>query len=159
MFTQEMYTILENSADPMSDNVCVQLNGDLGISIDVDIRFEEDTATSVDFSNTDLTFTFSDMSETRQCFLLQTASDNLFENDEIFHILLSSASDVVDVVDGSIDVTIQDTSELTVGFEMPAYDIIEGEALLACVVIAGGGLAEDVSLTVNVVPTEAQGAV
>ena len=156
MFTQGAYTILEGMADSNNDMVCVQLDGELARSVEVDVHFEEGSATMGDFSNSDLTFTFS-QSAVMQCFLLQTSADGLFETDETFRISLSSPSDVIEVSNGVVDVTIQDSSELTVGFVMSAYDVMEGDTLMVCVLVLSGGLADDVSLMVNVVIEDQEG--
>lgn len=156
MFSQQIFTILENSPDPTNDMVCVELIGELDVSIDVSVRFEEDSATTEDFSNTDRIFTFDSGSERSQCFPLETIEDSLFENDEVYRISLSSASDVVDVISNTVEVTIQDSSELIVGFEMSGYNVTEGDTLLACVRILSGGLAEQVALTLNVMPSGGQ---
>jgi hypothetical protein len=159
MFTQESYTVQENISDSISDMVCVQLIGELGISIEVDIQFEESTATADDFSNTDFTlnFTSDDVSDPQQCFMLQTSGDNLFEEDEIFFISLSSSSDNVDVLNDNVIVTIRDISEVTVGFEMSAYNVTEGDTLEVCVEVVSGAFGDQVSLMVNVVPVAEQG--
>ncbi len=158
MFAQATYTIFEG--DPEEINVCVELIGELGREITVDIDFEEDTATFEDFSNRDQTITFNNVrSITVQCLQLQTIQDDLYEDNEVFHISLSSPDNVVDVLNSNVEVTIEDSSELVIGFENSAYTVTEGATLEACVMIFSGSLAQQVSFSVNVMSSDELGTV
>ncbi len=154
-FSEPAYTVLED--DPAPVEVCVVLLGELGISVTVDLEFTEDTATLADFSNTDMSLLFSNTSTNSQCFELNITVDDLLENDEVFNIALSSLDDVVEIVTRNIEVIVQDTSQLVVGFETPTGSVVEGGMFSACVRIVNGQLSDEFVLPLRVQSLVGQG--
>jgi hypothetical protein len=146
---------MENDFPP--PDVCVLLEGSLGISVSVSIQIEEGTATFEDFTNRDSALTFSADSGNLQCFELNISEDEFLENPEQFGIELFSPDDMVDVVNGSLAVTVEDSSEVVLGFANVTGSITEGGIFMACAQVFSGELAEQVVLTLNVQPSEGQG--
>ena len=158
MFTQTSYLILENSLEELS--VCVQLLGELELSIRIDISVNEGTATTDDYStaNTVFSFTFDAGLANMQCLEVVIMEDSLLENDESFSLVLSSqVDDVVNIVNGTALVTIQDSSELVIGFENITYNVTEGNELEFCVVTLIGSLDVQFSLPLNIIVLNGQG--
>ncbi len=155
MFAQTSYTVLENAATP--SEVCVELQGELDIPVTMNVGFQEETATSDDFSNIDLTYTFIGRSPNAQCFQLIINEEDILENDEIFTLSLTSSDDFVDILNENVEVHIQDTSEILVGFESDAYTVTEGNTLSACARIFSGRLAEQLSLPLTISSVSGQG--
>ena len=158
MFTQTSYLILENSLEELS--VCVQLLGELELSIRIDISVNEGTATTDDYStaNTVFNFTFDAGLANIQCLEVDIMEDSLLENDESFSFVLSSqVDDVVNIVNGTALVTIQDSSELVIGFEKITYNVTEGNELEFCVVTLIGSLDVQFSLPLNIIVLNGQG--
>ena len=157
MFTQASYTIMENSLEQLS--VCVQLVGELDLSINVNISLNEGTATTEDYSNANgvVSFTFNNSLANMQCLEVDIEEDDILENDETFSVVLFSQDEVVNVINGSTVVTIQDSSELFIGFERILYTIIEGNQLEYCVVTLNGSLDEHFSLPLNIIVLNGQG--
>ena len=148
-FNESTYTVTEGTLTPTQ--VCVELTGELGISVTINVDFTEDTASSQDFSHTDLTLTFDGSTSSSQCFELNITIDTLLEEDETFNIQLSSPDDVVDIVGETSTVTILDSTELLVGFVTPNRTVAEGGTFLACVMIFSGQLAPGFTLPLRVV--------
>ena len=155
MFEQVSYTVAETGGSPVE--ACVQLQGQLAIPVTVNVVFQEGTATSADYSNTDLSYTFSNDSDTSQCFVLLIIDDGLLEDNESFNVSLSSQQDVVTLVNSTTEVVVQDTSVLTVGFESAAYTITEGGSTLVCARIFNGSLAEQFVLPLSIISASEQG--
>lgn len=137
--------------------VCIVLQGSLGIPVSVNVDFLEGSATFQDFSNRDTSLTFEAGSVGPQCIELDILVDGLLENEEQFSISLSSPNEVVDIVNGSLQVTVQDSTELEVGFVSPDGTVTEGETFMACVRIVSGQLAEQFVLPLSVEVSEGQG--
>ena len=155
-FSQTTLTVMETTP-PVT--MCVQLTGELEIAITAAVSFEDNSATSDDHGNTNITFTFTSGSSDPQCLQLTLIEDGLLENEELFTISLSSPDIEVDVVNGSVVVTLQDSSELSVGFQSAPDVITEGEVLMACVNISSGQLAGSFSLALRVEVSTGQGTV
>ena len=157
LFTQAMYREMEDSVVPLL--VCVELQGSLEVSVQVDIEFQTDTATSQDFTNVDniTGFIFNAGSVNSQCFQVIIEEDELLENEEFFQISLSSPDEEVDIHDGVVEVTILDTSELFIGFESTADSISEGGSLSICIRIFSGRLANGFVLPLKVDLPSGQG--
>lgn len=155
-FAGSTFTVTEGSLE--LTEVCVELQGDLGISITVNINFAEDTASFQDFTNMNTNFTFSSTSSNPQCLELDIISDDLLESEERFNIELSSPdSGVVEIVGGNAEVIVLDSSELVVGFVSPNGTVTEGGMFSACVRIFSGGLAEQFILPLTIEVSAGQG--
>ena len=161
IFYLTSYTVLEIAIEPVE--YCLELYGvlDLEIPVAVNVSFLEGSATSSDFSNTDITYTFSPIFHLTfsggQCFPLNITEDNVLEDDEVFIISLSSPNQNVDFTNGSVEVTIQDSSVLYLGFENASYVVTEGHNITICVEIFYGSLAEQFTLPLNISPLSGEG--
>jgi hypothetical protein len=148
MLSETTYEVIEGN--PLQTAVCVELIGELDIVISVALTFTEDTATTEDFMNINMTLLFSSISSPLQCITLNITEDDMLENEEEFIVTLSSLSKVVDVLVSSAEVVILDTSVLVAGFESSSDNVTEGETYLACMRISSGSLAEDFVLTFEI---------
>ena len=156
MFNQMSFSVLENDLSPLQ--VCVQVQGDLAIPVAISMKSREGTATAPeDFAGADQNFVFIGLSPVEQCFMVNIVDEDLLELDEVFALTLSGPDDVVDIVNGVANVTIHDSSELTIGFESVEDDVTEGGMVMVCVSIGSGRLAEQVSVSVSITPLSGQG--
>lgn len=146
-----------SESDSAPPDVCVQLLGTLAISVTISIQVLEGSATLQDFTIRDTNFTSDADSPNPQCFQLGINEDGLLEDDEVFSVMLSSPDDVVDIDIGSLEVTVQDSSELEVGFVSPNDSVAEGGMFMACVEIVSGQLAQLFVLPLSVQPVDGQG--
>ena len=125
--------------------------------VTINTSFSEGTATSADYSNTDTSVTFSGGSSNTQCQVLSIVEDELLENDEVFTITLSSTDSAVYFGNATTIVTIQDSTQLLVGFVNTTGSVTEGGSYSACVSIFSGQLSNEVALTLNVQAASGQG--
>ena len=148
--------MLENATTPML--ACVELLGELETRVTVSVTLEGSTATSEDYSNSNLTLHFNTLSSDSQCFEIVINDDDIIEIDEeVISIVLSTTNDAVVIANGSVQVVVRDTSQLLLGFENSSAVIPEGQAFAACVRIFAGALAPDIEIVLNVEPTSGQG--
>ena len=157
MFNQMSFSVLENDLSPLQ--VCVQVQGDLAIPVAISVESQEGTAIAPeDFAGADQNFVFNGLSPVEpQCFMVNIVDEDLLELDEDFALTLSSPNEIVDIVNGVASVTIQDSSELTIGFESVEDDVTEGGMVMVCVSIGSGRLAEQVSVPVSITPLSGEG--
>lgn len=149
VFTQTSYTVMES--DTTQAEVSLEVRGGIARPVTMNVNFLGQTATQLeDFSNTNETLIFTEGSLNQVSFLVSIVQEDLLENDESFIITLTSTDNAVDIVNGTVEVTILDTSVLSVGFQNTEDLVTEGETLLACVQVFSGRLAEEISLPLTV---------
>ena len=153
-FRERTITLIENGP---SMDLCVELQGLLGRTIAVNIEFLEQSASFQDFTNRDTTINFNAGDIALICIQLGASMDDILENDEVFSARLSSLDNSVDIVNGSIEVTIRDSSEVVVGFDSPSESVVEGSTFSVCVRIFSGRLAEQIELPLIIVPEDGAG--
>jgi hypothetical protein len=154
MFNQTFLSVMEED----SVEVCIDIEGELAITVTLNAVFQDGSASApADYMSTEQAFSFSGMLPNGQCLMVMVAQDDFLEQDEVFMISLSSPNDVVDIVNGIVEVTILDGSELTVGFVSVEDEVLEGETLMSCVRIVNGRLADNFSLLLNIVAALGEG--
>lgn len=154
MFSEPTLIAVEGSNQSA---LCVQHLAVLERQFSVSITFEDVSTTLDDFSHQDLEIVFDSDSETTQCIRLMISIDDLIETDEEFIAMLSTTDEDIDIVNGTTQITISDSSTMVVGFRNTTLTVDEGDDVSVCVAIFSGRLAPEVQLPLVIVSINAEG--
>ena len=155
MFQELTLTVFESSNQ--STMLCVQHQAVLERQFSLNISFEDISTTIQDFVHTISVIEFNSESENTLCTPLTINTDDLLEIDEEFVAVLSTTDQDIDIVNGTVQMTIVDSSTLEVGFTNVSHTVTEGEVFLVCVAIFSGSLTQEVLVPLLVVTQDAQG--
>ena len=148
-FDPVMYTVNEG-AGTIELTVKV-LSGGLGRDVTLNYRTDDDTATAgEDYMSKDSMLTLS-AGDTSATIVVEITDDALFENAEIFTVVLSGAPAGVTLIPSTATITITDTNTpdvVEIGFDPDTYTVDEGSGTITLTVkVLSGDLGRDVTVS------------
>ena len=148
-FDPVMYTVNEG-AGTIELTVKV-LSGGLGRDVTLNYRTDDDTATAgEDYMSKDSMLTLS-AGDTSATIVVDITDDALFENAEIFTVVLSGAPAGVTLIPSTATITITDTNTpdvVEIGFDPDTYTVDEGAGTITLTVkVLSGDLGRDVTVS------------
>ena len=135
---QPSYTVNEDNGSVM---VCAAIvNGTLERTLTFRLTTQDDSATSpADFSSVSADLTF-DESTSRACVDIPIEDDQIVENPEVFRVVVDGDDPDVVFDPPSSTVTIIDSDNVVIGFEMERYQGDEGDEVEVCALLMNGTL-------------------